>query len=281
MAAITKSFTGVQAQGKALAGSSVRPRVSAPRVNVNRFVVRAEEAEKSSAPAVVDRSKDTLWFASEQSLGYLNGTLPGDFGFDPLGLSDPEGAGAFVSPEWLAYSEVIHGRWAMLGAAGCIAPEILGAAGVIPPETGLVWFKSGVILPAGAPKELYWTNSFNLFWLEVVAMQFAELRRLQDWRNPGSMGKQYFLGLESVLGGSGEPAYPGGPVFNIFGMAKTPEAMKELRLKEIKNGRLAMIAMFGYGAQAVLTKEGPFQNLLDHLADPTHNNILANFGNLQ
>ena len=26
-------------------------------------------------------------FTSEQSLGYLDGTLPGDFGFDPLGKS--------------------------------------------------------------------------------------------------------------------------------------------------------------------------------------------------
>jgi hypothetical protein len=40
-------------------------------------------------------------------------------------------------------------------------------------------------------------------------MGFAEHRRLQDWYNPGSMGKQYFLGLEKGLAGSGNPAYPG------------------------------------------------------------------------
>ena len=57
---------------------------------------------------------------------------PADFGFDPLGLSDPEGAGGFITPEWLAYSEVIHARWAMLGAAGFLAPEILASDGVIP-----------------------------------------------------------------------------------------------------------------------------------------------------
>lgn len=39
-----------------------------------------------------------------------------------------------------------------------------------------------------------------------------------------------------------------------------------------------MIACFGYGAQATITREGPFQNLMDHLADPVHNNILTNFG---
>lgn len=38
----------------------------------------------------------------------------------------------------------------MLGAAGCIAPEILASAGVIPQTPDeVVWFKSGVIPPAG------------------------------------------------------------------------------------------------------------------------------------
>jgi len=54
------------------------------------------------------------------------GTLAGDYGFDPLGMLDPEGQGGFVNQRWLAYAEVIHGRWAMLGLAGMVAPEILG-----------------------------------------------------------------------------------------------------------------------------------------------------------
>ena len=41
---------------------------------------------------------------SDQNMTYLDGSLPGDFGFDPLGMSDPEGAGGFVNPQWLAYS---------------------------------------------------------------------------------------------------------------------------------------------------------------------------------
>jgi Chlorophyll A-B binding protein len=57
----------------------------------------------SNVRVQVDRSKDTLFFASEQSLSYLDGSLPADYGFDPLGLSDPEGAGGFVDPKWLAY----------------------------------------------------------------------------------------------------------------------------------------------------------------------------------
>lgn len=35
-------------------------------------------------------------------------------------------------------------------------------------------------------------------------------RSPQDFKEPGSQSKQYFLGLEAVFGGSGNPAYPGG-----------------------------------------------------------------------
>lgn len=257
--------------------SGRRALLGARRCKVVTFAESADKsADKKTALAKVDRSKDTLWFASEQSLSYLDGTLAGDFGFDPLGLSDPEGAGYALSPSWLAYAELIHARWAMLGAAGCIAPEILGKAGVIPESTGLVWFKSGVIPPLGEYN--YWCDPFSLFFGEVVLMHFAELRRYQDWKKPGSMGEQGFVGLEKMLNcPTKDPMYPGG-FFNFAGYGKNEEALKELKLKEIKNGRLAMIAMFGFGAQAVLTGEGPYQNLLDHLADPTANNMLTKLG---
>ncbi len=77
--------------------------------------------------------------------------------------------------------QVIHCRWAMLGAAGCIAPEILGSVGATPAATNVVWFQSGVIPPAGT-YEGYWADPYTLFFIEVVAMQFAELKRLQDFR---------------------------------------------------------------------------------------------------
>ena len=131
-------------------------------------------------PAQVDRSKEKLFFPTEQSLTYLDGTAPADFGFDPLGLSDPEGAGGFIDPEWLRYAELIHGRWAMLGAAGCVAPEILGGAGVIPAETNILWFQAGVFPPAGTT-DVFGIDPYALFWIQAFLMNIAELRRLQDY----------------------------------------------------------------------------------------------------
>ena len=69
----------------------------------------------------------------------------------------------------------------------------------------------------------------------------------------------------------------GGPFFNLFNLGKNEADMKQLKLKELKNGRLAMLAVFGYGAQAILTQKGPFENLTDHLADPFGANIITNF----
>lgn len=259
-------------------GRSLRPASIRPVAPVStRFVVRAEEtSEETAVTETKDRveAKDELYFASKQSLSYLDGSLPGDFGFDPLGLSDPEGEGGYINPSWLAYAEVLHGRWAMLGAAGCMTPEILGKAGFIPESTGLVWFKSGVIPPQGQFD--YWCDPYTLFFVEMVLMSFAEHRRIQDFRKPGSMGESYFLGMEGAFGGSGNPAYPGGQFFNMLNLGK--EDMDLMKLREIKNGRLAMVAMLGIFVQAAFTGEGPYQNLLDHLENGLDSSIFASFG---
>ena len=43
------------------------------------------------------------------------------------------------------------------------------------------WFETGVIPPLGT-YEGYWADPYTLFFIEVIAMQFAELRRWQDYR---------------------------------------------------------------------------------------------------
>ena len=111
-------------------------------------------------------------------------------------------------------------------------------------------------------------------------MGFAETRRLQDYLKPGSQSSQFFLGVEKVFGGSGNPAYPGGQWFNMANLGSDPKEMAKLQLNEIKNGRLAMIAMLGYFIQAIATGEGPAANLSAHLANPTGANLLTTLGKI-
>jgi len=146
----------------------------------------------------------------------LDGKLAGDEGFDPLGLSNIEELG--VDLYWMTEAELKHGRIAMLAVVGLLGQE----AGVVFPGN-----------PSGS-------NSIDVFW------QLVE-------KNPAAIVSAFLiLGFVELISGiavtegrkSGDRA-PGEFGFNPLKFGTTEASKKDLAVKEVRNGRLAMWAAAG------------------------------------
>lgn len=155
---------------------------------------------------------------------------------------DPLGLGQDPDKlRWYQEAELFNGRWAMAGVAGIAGAELYGAG---------PWYEVGA------------RDDFDIPWPALIAIQapimgFLETKRLQG----------YF-----ATGGSGLlDSYPWDPV---------KLADDSMKLKEVKNGRLAMVAFFGCVVQAVVTHDSAIGNLAAHLSGPFEENIFTSVYNI-
>jgi len=206
---------------------------------------------------------------------WLDGSLPGDRGFDPLGLSKPTEylqydvdsldqnkavnkmggiVGAFqggkgdvdaatsLQPYDDVFSlarfrenELIHGRWAMLAALGALVAE--GATGVSWLDATKVELDQAQYLGLNLP-----FSTSTLAYINPILIGGAEL-----YRNTATDPETR--------------CYPGG-VFDPLKLAsESDEKTFALREAELKHGRLAMLACLGFALQAGFKGTGALGSL--------------------
>ena len=178
----------------------------------------------------------------------------------------------------------------MLGVAGIMAAEI------VKPDVSFY----DAPLKTGLP-----INLAALLGIQFLLMHYVEVRRFMDIRKAGSVNEDPIFKGNKLP--DGEMGYPGG-IFNPLNFGAND--MKTMKLKEIKNGRLAMISEWrererervcvcrwwastsrhcisfpfppagfvGFIIQYQTLGLGPIAALKQHLSEPFAQNITTNLG---
>ena len=164
----------------------------------------------------MSRSQTPLYAEMSQSIPFL--TAPtnlkgyvGDVGFDPVGFSN------YFDMKFLREAELKHCRAAMLASLGFVVQQYV----TLP---GMVHCDNANDAPAAAGTSAMLQIVFGLGLLEF-------------WTNKGNVT------MENMFN---DPArVPGNLGFDPMNMAKGGAASEDMQMKELANGRLAMLAISG------------------------------------
>lgn len=174
-----------------------------------------------------DDMSQALPFAPRPKL--LDGTLAGDVGFDPFGLAGETKEDLIFKRE----AEIKHGRLAMLAAVGWPLSELWD-------RKLAAFFNMGDSLTSTGQAPSLLNGGLERiepeFWITVVSI--AGVAELSNDETKEEKGKDYIVG---DCGFDPLKLYP-----------ENKEEQKAMQTKEIKHGRIAMMAILGYVVQELL-----------------------------
>lgn len=224
------SATIILASMAASAQAFVQPSASfssALRMSEEPVVEEPVAVATTPAPVLPSMSQALPWMARPAA---LDGSMVGDVGFDPLGF-------AKNSEDLMNYreAEIKHARLAMLAAAGWPISELADAK--IAATMGLSPIvdasdRAPSVLNGGLGK------ISPIYWLICI----------------GGAAAIDLIGINA----KSKPGYtPGNLGFDPLGMYPKDKAGQErMQLAELKNGRLAMIAITAFAVQEFVSKTG-------------------------
>lgn len=193
-----------------------------------------DKTERSKAIPFLPRAKN------------LDGSMVGDVGFDPFYLSSiPKDFSGFIQPPqweeksiptlyWMREAELKHSRVAMLAWFGWLATD--GAFGVTLRFPGELYSVENIPSAYYAHNTLVDQGSMAFLLLVVSVVEFCSSAALVQVAKGELDREAGDFGLDPLN----------------FLKDKSPEEVNKMKLKEINNGRLAMLAFSGVCTQAAL-----------------------------
>jgi len=159
----------------------------------------------------------------------LDGSMAGDVGFDPLGLS------TFLDVKWLREAELKHGRICMLAWTGCIVQEVIRLPGAE--------FNHPFALDAwgGAPRGGMLSIVVAIGLIEMISNRF-QITATDMFANPDR--KAGNLGFDPLS-------------------LSTPENRAKYELAEVTHSRAAMLGFSGIIHQMIVTKQGTIEQMMN------------------